>query len=111
MARSVAQNQRNVKKVIRYNNRLWGKEYKHTNNNRNNNSKIFFQKTIKVKDRYNTRPIVMKKNYGTLLTESKEIACDFKDLFEKLFNQPSENIIVHYYTTIEQLLEKLLEVK
>lgn len=48
----------------------------------------------------------MKKHDGSLLTESKEIAREFKDMFEKLLNQSNENNTVLQYSTVEQLLEK-----
>jgi len=51
----------------------------------------------------------MKKHDGSLLMESKEIACEFKDMFEKLLNQPNENNTVIQYSTVEQLLEKSSE--
>jgi hypothetical protein len=60
-------------------------------NNRNNNSKIFFKKANEVKRGYQIRPTVMKNHDGSLLTESKEIVCEFKHMFEKLLNQPNEN--------------------
>lgn len=31
----------------------------------------------------------MKKNDGPLPTKTKEIACEFKDTFEKLLNKPN----------------------
>lgn len=48
----------------------------------------------------------MKKHDGSLLTASKKIACEFKDMFEKLLNQPYENNTIHQYSTVEQQLEK-----
>jgi len=48
----------------------------------------------------------MKKHDGFSLTESKEIACEFKDMFEKLLNQPNENNAILKYSTVEQQLEK-----
>jgi hypothetical protein len=48
----------------------------------------------------------MNKHDGSLLMESKEIACEFKDMFEKLLNQPNENNTVLQYSTAEKLLEK-----
>jgi len=78
-----------TKKVIRRNKRLWEKERIHTiGNNRNNNSKIFFEKVNEVKHGFKTKPTVMKKKDRTLQTESKEIVCEFKGMFEKLLNQP-----------------------
>jgi len=47
----------------------------------------------------------MRKSDGTLLTGNKEIACEFKDMFAKLLNQPIINITVNELTTVEQLLE------
>lgn len=56
---------------------------KHTiENNRNNNSKIFFEKANDIKHRYKIRPTVMKKHNGSLLTESKEIVREFKDMLK-----------------------------
>ncbi|KAL4083606.1 hypothetical protein QTP88_028922 [Uroleucon formosanum] len=105
--RLLAQKQRDAKKVIRRNKRLWEKERIHTiENNRNNNSRIFFEKANEVKRGYQTRPTAMKKHDGSLLTESKEIACEFKDMFEKLLNQPNENNTILQYSTVEQQLEK-----
>jgi len=105
--RLLAQKQRIAKKVIRRNKRLWEKERIHAiENNRNSNTKIFFEKANEVKHGFKTRPTVMKKNDGFLLTESKEIACEFKEMFEKLLNQPNENITALEYTSVEQLCEK-----
>jgi len=105
--RLLAQKQKDAKKVIRRNKRLWEKERIHTiENNRNNNSRIFFEKVNEVKRGYQTRPTAMKKHDGSLLTESKEIACEFKDMFEKLLNQPNENNTIIQYSTVEQQLEK-----
>jgi len=47
----------------------------------------------------------MRKSDGTLLTGNKEIACEFKDMFAKLLNQPIISITVNELTTVEQLLE------
>jgi hypothetical protein len=47
----------------------------------------------------------MRKSDGTLLTGNKEIACEFKDMFSKLLNQPRIDITVNKLTTVEQLLE------
>jgi hypothetical protein len=47
----------------------------------------------------------MRKNDGTLLTGNKKIACEFKDMFAKLLNQPIINITVNEIMTVEQLLE------
>lgn len=99
-----------MKKVIRSNKRLRGKERIQTiKNNRDNNSKIFFKKVNEVKHGYKARQTVMKRSNGTLLTQNKVIACEFKDIFEKLLNQLSKNTRVYNYTTVEQLLEKPLE--
>lgn len=62
-----------------------------------------------MKHGYKTRPTVMKKHDGFLLTESKETVYEFNDMFEKLLNQPDENITVIEYSTVEQLLEKSSE--
>jgi hypothetical protein len=62
-----------------------------------------------VKHGFKTRPSVMKKKDGSLLTERKEITCEFKDMFEKLLNQPNVKITTLEYVTIYQLLEKPLE--
>jgi len=43
----------------------------------------------------------MKKHDGSLLTESKEIAREFKDKFEKLLNQSNENNTVLQYSTVK----------
>jgi len=105
--RLLAQKQRNAKKAIRRNKRSWEKERIHIKENkRNNNSKIFFEKANEIKHGYQIRPTVIKKHDGSLLMESKEIAREFKDMFEKLLNQSNENNTVLQYSTVEQLLEK-----
>lgn len=42
-------------------------------NNRNNNSKLFFEKANDVKHGYNTRLTIMKRCDGILLTENNKI--------------------------------------
>lgn len=59
-----------------------------------------------MKHGFKTRLTVMKNNDGSLLMESKEIACEFKDMIKKLLNRPIENITAFEYTTVEQLCEK-----
>ncbi|VVC35179.1 Hypothetical protein CINCED_3A016756 [Cinara cedri] len=104
--RLLALKKREVKKVIRVNKRLWEKERIQTiKNNKNRHSKIFFEKANEVRHGYKSRPTVMRKSDGTLLTGNKEIACEFKDMFTKLMNQPIINITVNELTTVEQLLE------
>ncbi|KAE9522623.1 hypothetical protein AGLY_016986 [Aphis glycines] len=103
--RLLALKQREVKKVIRSNKRLWEKErIQNIENNRNSHSKIFFRKANEVRHGYKPRPNVLRKSDGTLLTGNKEIACEFKDMFANLLNQPIINITVNELTTVEQLL-------
>lgn len=102
----MALKQREIKKVIRSNTRLWEKErIQNIENNRNSHSKIFFRKANEVRHGYKPRPNVLRKSDGTLLTGKKEIACKFKDMFAKLLNQPIINITVNKLTTVEQLFE------
>jgi len=98
--RLLALKQREVKKVIRSNKRLWEKErIQNIENNRNSHSKIFFIKANEVRHGYKPIPNVMRKSNGTLLTGNKEIACKFKNMFAKLLNQPIINITVNELTT------------
>jgi len=104
--RLLALKQREVKKMIRVNKRLWEKERLQTiKNSRNSNSKIFFGKANEVRHGYKSRPTVMRKSDRTLLTGNKEIPCKFKDMFIKLLNQPLSNITANKLTTVEQLLK------
>ncbi|KAL4113249.1 hypothetical protein QTP88_016908 [Uroleucon formosanum] len=104
--RLLALKQREVKKVIRSNKRLWEKErIQNMENNRNSHSKIYFRKANEGRHGYKPRPNVMRKSDGTLLTGNKEITCEFKDMFAKLLNQSIINIIANELTTVKQLLE------
>jgi hypothetical protein len=83
----LALTQREVKKVIRLNKRLWEKErIQNIENNRNSYPKIFFGKANEVRHGYKPKPTIMRKSDGTLQTGNKEIACEFKDIFAKLLN-------------------------
>jgi len=99
--RLLALKHREVNKVIRLNKRLWEKEHIQTiENNRNGHSKIFFGKANEVRHGYKSRPTVMRKSDGTRRvpvrrTGKKEIACEFKDMFTKLLNQPTFNSTVN----------------
>jgi len=74
--------------------------------NRKNNTKIFFEKTNKVRRSFKTRYTMIRMKDGTLLTEDDKIAKTFKNRFHTLLNQPRSDVISEECDTVEQNIKR-----
>lgn len=87
--RRLAIRQREAKRIIRKNKRIWEKgKVKEIEDNRKNNTRIFFEKANEVRRSFKPRYTMIRMEDGTLLTKNDKIAKAFKNMFQTLLNQP-----------------------
>ncbi|XP_050430865.1 craniofacial development protein 2-like [Adelges cooleyi] len=105
--RMLAYRQREAKRIIRTNKRLWEKEkVKDIEKNRKNNTRIFFEKANEVRRSFKPRHTIIRMEDGTLLTENGKIAKAFKNMFQTLLNQPTRDVVSEECDTVEQNIER-----
>jgi len=89
------------------NKRIWEKEkVKEIEDNRKNNTRIFFEKVNEVRRSFKPRHTMIRMEDGTLLTENDKIAKAFKNMFQTLLNQPRRDVVTEEYDTVEQNIER-----
>jgi len=89
------------------NKRIWEKgKVKEIEDNRKNNTRIFFKKANEVRRIFKPRHAMIRMEDGTLLTENDKIVKAFKNMFQTLLNQPRRDVVTEEYDTVEQNIER-----
>jgi len=55
------------------------------------NTKLFFEKANEIKNGFKPRSTIMGGEDGSLLTEKIKVASEFKNVIERMLNQPTQN--------------------
>jgi UDP-3-O-acyl-N-acetylglucosamine deacetylase len=74
-----------------------------------NNTKLFFEKANGIKTGIKAKSTIMKSKDGLLITEKTEVVGEFKNVFEIMLNQSTQNESGEKITTVEQYIEKPTE--
>ncbi|KAL4148926.1 hypothetical protein QTP88_003064 [Uroleucon formosanum] len=99
--RRLAIRQREAKRIIKMNKRLWEKgKVKEIEDNRKSNTRIFFEKANEVRS-FKPRHTMIRMKDGTLLTENDKIAKAFKNMFQTLLNQSRRDVVAEEYDSVE----------
>lgn len=69
------------------------------------NTKNFIEKTNEIKNKFKPRSTVMSGDDGSLITDKTVVASEFKNMSERMLNQPTQNERFEDMTTVEQYLE------
>ncbi|KAL4082808.1 hypothetical protein QTP88_029464 [Uroleucon formosanum] len=108
--RILATKQRETKRTVRRKKREWEKiRIEIIENSYRNNTKLFFEKANKIKTGFKAKSTIMRSEDGLLITEKTEVASEFKNVFEKMFNQSTQNESGEKITTVEQYIEEPTE--
>lgn len=84
--RVLAIKQWETKQVIRRKKRAWEKfRLKLIDNNYKNNVKLFFEKANEIKVGFKEKSTIIRDEEGSLITDKKKAANEFKDMFKKSY--------------------------
>lgn len=104
--RTLATKQREAKCTIRRKKREWEKRrLEMIEDSYKGNTKLLFDKANEIKTGFKTRSTIMRNEDGSLITEKAEVANEFKNVFEKMLNQSTQNESGENCTTVEQYLQ------
>lgn len=100
--RTLASKQKEAKKTIRIAKRQWQKQrIVEIKNNNKNNIKAFFEKVKSVKTGYMPKTTMIRKDDRIIITNKSKIKNEFKNIFEKMLNQPENRTTVEVNVTAE----------
>jgi len=68
----------------------------------NNNVKLFFEKAYEIKVGFKEKSTIIKDGEGLLITDMKKDANKFKNMFNKILNQPFQADVEENLSMVEQ---------
>jgi len=98
--------QRETKQMFRRKKRAWeNSRLEIIENSYKNNVKPFFEKVNEIKVGFKAKLTIIKNREGLLITDMKKAANEFKNMFNKILNQPSQADVEENLSTVEQRLD------
>jgi len=73
-------------------------------NSYKNNVKLFFDKANEIKVVFKAKSTIIRDKEGSLVMDRTKVVNKFKNIFEKLLNQPSQLDVKKKFSTVEQNL-------
>jgi RNAse (barnase) inhibitor barstar len=99
--------QRETKQLFRKKKRTWeNSRLEIIENSYKNNVRLFFEKANEIKNGFKAKATIIKDEEGLLITDKKKAANEFKNMFEKMLNQPTQVDVEENLSTVEQRLDE-----
>jgi len=99
--------QRETKQMFRRKKRAWeNSRLEVIENSYKNNAKLFFEKANEIKVGFKAKSTIIKDGEGLLIMDMKMAANEFKNMFNKILNQPFQADVEENLSTVEQRLDE-----